>query len=180
MVDLAIPDSTQKKCFFQKPENFTMILVYIGLGLLGFTFLDSILPMVVRVLDFALEATWKAIALATMLMIVTWVVTSKDLHRVFWIYQQQLMKKLTSIVIELDPIAIMESYVKSLKKNDEEISAGISGLRGQQHKLEDRITKTANSLQKSQNMMVVAHKKISGGRSDLKSSFLLQSRKAGR
>lgn len=180
MVDLAIPDSTQKKGFFQKPENFTMILVYIGLGLLGFTFLDSILPMVVRVLDFALEATWKAVALATMLMLVTWVITSKDLHRVFWIYQQQLMKKLTSIVVELDPIAIMESYVRSLKKNDEEISEGISGLRGQQHKLEERIAKTASSLQKSQLMMVEAHKKISGGRNDLKSTFLLQSRKAGR
>lgn len=180
MSNLAIPDNSQKKGFLQKPENYTTILLYIALGLVGFHFLDNILPMVVRVLDFALEATWKAIALGVTLALVTWVVTSKDLHRVFWVYQQQLMRKLTSFIVELDPIAIMESYVRTLKKNDEEISSGIADLRGQRTKLENRISRTADDLLKSQRMAVEAQKRAVKGQAGMKSEFLLQSRKAGR
>lgn len=180
MSNLAIPDSSQKKGFFEKPENYTMILVYIGLGLVGFYFLDAILPMVTRVLDFALEATWKAILLGLMLAFATFLVTSKDWHRVLWLYQQQLMRKFTSWVIELDPIAIMEGYIQTLKKNDEDISSGIADLRGQREKLETRLSRTADDLLKSQRMAVEAQKRAVKGQAGMKSEFLLQSRKAGR
>ena len=101
----------EKKTFWQKPENFTTILSFLGIGVLGFAFLDRILPMVIRVLDFALETTVKTAALGGLLLVLTWLVTSKDLHKLAWLGYKSLMRKLTELVVTLDPIGILRGYI---------------------------------------------------------------------
>ncbi len=172
--------TTQKKGFLEKPENYTTILSFGVLGVLGFMFLDRVLPVVNRVLDYALETTFKTIGLAALLAIVTWVVTSNDLHKLAWLGYQTVMRKLTEFVVLLDPIAIMESYVATLRKNLEGIEKGLASLKGQARELENIIRETASQLKQSQSLAVEAHKRAQGGASNMKAAFLLQSRKAGR
>lgn len=169
-----------EKSFFQKPENYTMILSFVGIGILGLMTLDKVLPFVNRVLDFALETTFKTIALGALLAFIAWVVTSNDLHKLCWLGYRMVMRKLTEFVVMLDPITIMESYVSSLKKNLKEISEGLGSLRGQAKELERTIRETAEDLEKSQSLAVEAHRRVQGGSADMRTAFMLQSRKAGR
>lgn len=170
----------EKKSFWQKPESVTTALSFLGLGILGFMFLDKILPLVNRVLDFALEAAWKGGLLAGIAVITTWVITSKDLHKVGWILYQSLMRKLTQFVVTTDPIAILKGHVKKLKGNLETITGALGTLRGQARELEKIIRETASQLSKSQGMAAQAHKLAAGGQKGMKTEFMLQARKAGR
>jgi hypothetical protein len=177
--ELALSDG-KKKGFFQKPENITSLLILMGLGLLGFKFLDVVLPALNRVLDYALETTFKTVLLGSVLAIVTWVVTSKDLHKLAGLGYMMLMRKLTTFVVELDPIEIMRGYRRTLDANLDEISKGIGDLRGQARALEEQIQKTADKLQRSQALAFEAQKRASSGQTGMKTEFLLQARKAGR
>ncbi len=167
-----------KKSFFQRPESITTILSFVALALLGFYFLDQILPMVNRVLEFALSAIWKGVLLGVSVIVITWVATNKEWHKLAWYLYQLAMRAITSVIVELDPIGIMKGFVKQLHQNQKSINDALGQLRGQERKLIDKIRVTGEQLQRSQGLAVQAHKRVD--QKGMKMEFVLQSRKAGR
>lgn len=169
-------NSIQKKSFFEKPESITTVLSFIAIGLIGFYFLDQILPMVDRVLEYALSTLWHGVLLGGSVLILTVLITSKDWHLLIWHVYQLLMRAITSIVVELDPIGIMKGFLKKLKINREAMAKALGELRGEASNLADEIRDTAKEITKRQGLAVQAHK----GGAEKKMQFVLQSRKAGR
>lgn len=171
---MAESTAIQKKTFFQKPENLTTVVSFVLLGLLGFYFLDKILPLVNEVLEFALATLWNGVLLAGSILILTVLITSKEWHKVAWMGYQLFMRWITGLVIELDPIGVMKGYLKDLKNNRAELALALGSLRGQDDALTKKIDNTAKEISKRQGLASQAHD------TNKRMQFVLQSRKAGR
>ncbi len=165
----------QKKGYWEKPENYTKVLLYVTIAVLGFWFLDEVLPVVNRVLDYALETTFKTIALVTVLAIVTWVVTSTRLHQAAWVAYDILMKKLTGIFVTMDPIVVKERFALKIAKDAEELAQAVGQLRGKQKELKRDIDVNQKQIDDTQAEAVSLEKKIAAGANHLKGEFVLRS-----
>lgn len=172
---------TEKKGFFQKPESITTLLTFAVIGVVGFLTLDQVLPIVNRVLDYALETTIKTVALGGLLTVIVGLAVSKEWHKLGWYGYQMAMRWITSWVVELDPIAIMKSFIKQLKGNREDLAKSLATLMGQEKKLLEMLATNEKTLTTNQGRAVAAHKQSSGGKdSNMQMQFVLYARKAGR
>lgn len=169
-----------KKGFFDKPENYTKLLVFGLLGWAGISFLDQVLPVVNRVLDFALETTFKTVGLGLALAIVTWVVTSKDLHKVAWLAYDLAMKKLTNVFVTIDPILVKEKYAEKLEGDLASMKESIGHLRGKKRDLKNKLENTTQQITATQQEAVLINKKVAAGDEHMKGQFVLRSRRIGR
>lgn len=169
-------EDTSKKKAWQKPENW---FTWGGLALLGFGVLkglDYVLPLLNRVL----ENMVYTVAMGGVLAVVAWGIFNKDFHKLAWYGYKMAMKWVTRRFVEIDPIAILNIYVESLKENLESIKKSLGDLRGQARSLTDKIRETATRLEKSMNMAAQAQARLKDGQKGMKSELILQSRKAGR
>lgn len=172
--------SIQKKSYWEKPENYTKLIFYVAIAVLGIMFLDNILPVINRVLDYALETTVKTVLLFVMLAVVTWVITSSRLHQVAWIAYDIAMKKLTNVFVTMDPIVVKERYAEGkVAKNVNELQQAVGQLRGKQKELKRGIDIHQQQLDETQTEAVLLEKKISAGAQHLKSEFVLRSHRVG-
>jgi uncharacterized protein YukE len=169
--------SSDKK-YWTRPENLVKWAIIAVLGYVGFMCLDSILPVVIRVLDFALEAVWKGVLLASLAGIVSWVIFSNDLHKLVWYGYSMLMAKVTNIFVTIDPIGVMKATKKKLQSYFEEIKESLGALRGQRQSLIDKIAAKGKAYEHSMNIASQAMKRQS--EKGMKSELALQSRKANR
>jgi hypothetical protein len=172
MADETTDDSM--KPWYKKPEN---ILTYGGLalaGYLGLQALDTLLPLLNRVLE---NLVYTSI-LAGTVAILGWVLVSQDFHRLAWYGYKTAMRWLTSFVVDIDPIAIMKTFVQQLKKNLLAIRKAIGDLKGQARELEDKLKEKAEVQEKSMNMAAAA--KARGDQKGMRTQMTLQMRKAGR
>lgn len=167
-------DENATKPWYKKPENF---LTYGGLALAGYfglKSLDILLPLLNRVLENILYTSVLAGALA----VVGWVLVSNDFHRLAWYGYKTVMRWLTGFVVDIDPIAIMKTFVQQLKKNLVDIRKAIGDLKGQARELEDKLREKADVQEKSMNMAAAA--KARGDQKGMRTQMTLQMRKAGR
>lgn len=127
--------TTNIKSFWEKPEGFTGMILGIGaVGLIGWG-LFLALPTIIVLLQNAIWATVLgvgAVALATIL-----------LDRRNWILAyamyQSMMRAITSLFITIDPIGIIENYIRDLKSKIENIDHQLANLKGQQAKVGQQI-----------------------------------------
>lgn len=172
MAEETLQSST--KSAWQRPENW---FTWGGLAVAGYVVLrglDTILPLVNRVFENLLYTG----ILAGGLSIFGFLAFNKDLHKLAWYGYKIAMKKLTGLIIEIDPIAILETFKETLQDKYQEIVSSLGRLRAQRKSLEELIrTKTA-AYEHSMKMakQAQARSNQNGMRIELK----LQSRKAGR
>lgn len=123
------------KSFWKRPEGVTgiifMIAIIFGIGFLLYTFL----PAIVLILQNALYATLFFVALAAIL----YVLLDKKFRTLIWYLYQSVMRWLTGLFVQIDPIKILESYIDYLYKNLKEMNEHIAKLRGQMSKLKSLI-----------------------------------------
>jgi hypothetical protein len=163
-----------KKPAWSRPENW---VAWLGLGVGGYfalKFLDVLLPLLERVL----ENTIYTAALAAIVGVLGWIVVSKDFHRLAWMGYKMAMRWLTSLVINIDPISILEGYVEELKKKFGEISSALASLRAQSRELTQLIQTKTSHYEHSMNLAKEA--RDHGAQAGMKTQFAIQSRKAGR
>lgn len=156
---------------WQRPENW---FTYGGLALAGyfvFRGLDVILPLVNRVLENLLYTG----VLAGGLALFGFLLVNKDIHKLAWYGYKMLMKKITGIFINIDPIAILESYVEDLESKYTEIVKSLSMLRKQKQNMQELIKLKSDAYDTSMKMAQRASKDAG-----MKVEVKLQSRKAGR
>ena len=168
-----ITDDSKKKPW-QRPENW---FTWGGLALVGYGILrglDYILPLLNRVLENLIYTS----VLAGVVGIIGWLAFSKDFHKLAWYGYKSVMRWVTRRFVEIDPIAIMETFVDSLKKNLVQISRSVAELKGQARKLEQKIAETTQKHEAAMNMALQA--KARGKESGMRAEMTLQMRKAGR
>jgi len=164
MNDLETSKTT--KSFWQKPEGITGLLF---LGALGFG-LYSALPFLITLLQ---NTIYFGILLAVVGAMTFVALDPKFRTLVGYIYKTA-MRSITGMFINLNPIAILETYIRDMQDSREDMNKQITNLRGQMQSLQQVITR--NTSEKDLNLKRASKAKEVGQ----KDMVILSSRKVGR
>lgn len=156
------------KSFWKRPEGIT-----------GMIFLAALLAFAGYLV---ITLPWKAIFANTLYMagtlaaiaLVVFLVTDKRMRTLVGFAYKSLMRKLTSVFVQLDPIGILKSYVDSLQKNIISMREQIGKLRGQSRRLQTLISDNAKEIDNQLKIAAAARKQ------EAEQAFILASRKAAR
>lgn len=158
------------KSFWQRPEGKTgaivMGLIIGGLAIL----LTAFLPALISLAQSVLGLTAILVALAGIL----YAAFDPRTRNLVWYLYKSLMRWITSLFVQLDPIAILNSYVENLQKNLREMNKQIGKLRGQMHKLREIIHINKKEIESN---LELASQAKAHNKSNV---MILKSRKAGR
>lgn len=177
MNDLITKNDYKPKSFWERPEGTTGMLTIAGLGLLGFFGFNKIAPFILNTLDMAISMVGKAIALTglgALLFVILYVLFNPTFQTACSAIFKNAMRKLTGVIVEIDPIGIMKNYIDSLKKKKAAMDANVNQLRQQISVMEEKIKKnnktysdamkTANAAKNSNNALMFSKAARSAGR----------------
>lgn len=162
--------SVKKKSFWKKPEGVTGLIFLAGLAVGGGVLLFSALPALIALLN-------NVVYLSIFLLIVAaiaYVILDPKMRTLVWYMYKSMMRTVTGFFVQLDPIAILKSYVDELKGNLRKMNKQISKLRGQMHKLKEIIVNNEKDIRDN---IELASKARENNKRDV---MILKSRKAGR
>ncbi|MCL2650626.1 MAG: gp58-like family protein, partial [Candidatus Azobacteroides sp.] len=133
---------------WDKPGGKLGIVIAGLLGAAALIGLYKILPFLINLATSVLTLALLCLAIAALL----WLITNKDFRRMWSIGYFMLMRKLTGIFIEIDPIAIVQRRVAMLKKKMENIQQLLGKLNGtikeSERKLKERTNEFETEVQK--------------------------------
>ena len=133
------------KSFWEKPEGFTGMILGLGvLGLLGWGLFLALPTIIVLLHNLIYAGILGAVAVvgATVLM------DKKNWILAYAMYQS-LMRAITGLFVTIDPIGIIENYVRDLKRKIENINKQLEILLGQKSKVGEQITKAKKKKQEA-------------------------------
>lgn len=163
-------ESFKPKSFWQRPEGITGMLVaggiIAGIGYILYNFL----PVLINLAENTLYLSGMLIALAALIYMV---IDPRMRNLVYYGYKS-IMRFITGLFIDLDPIGILKSYVEDLEKNLYKMSQQIGKLRGQMHKLNEIIF---NNRKEINDNLSLANKAKASNKNSM---VILKTRKAGR
>ena len=165
-----MPENSKPKSFWKRPEGITGGLVIgglvIGAGIVVTTFLSAISAFI---------ATTAGLAVTLLVLgAIIFMALDSKMRNLIWYMYKSVMRAVTGLFIQIDPIGILKSYVDDLKANLRKMNKQITQLRGQMHKLKELII---NNQKEIASNLTQARKARD---SDKKSVVILKSRKAGR
>ncbi|MCB0571525.1 MAG: hypothetical protein KDC66_17260 [Phaeodactylibacter sp.] len=158
------------KSFWQRPEGVTGMIFLAGV-ILGGGFL------ILSNLQFLIGLVSNTLGLAVLLIVlaaVIYMVLDPKMRNLAWYGYKSIMRWVTGLFVQLDPIGILKSYLEDLKDNLRKMNKQISMLRGQMHKLQEIIFN--NKKQIESNLQLASKAKAS----NKEAIMILKSRKAGR
>lgn len=158
------------KSFWQRPEGVTGMIFLAGLIIGGGYLLYMSLPILIGL---ASNVLYLALMLLAIGAIAYLVLDPKMRNLVSYMYKG-VMRWITSIFVQIDPIGILKSYVDDLKDNLRKMNKQIAQLRGQMHKLQEVIHNNKKQIENSLNMASKARE------ADKQNILILKSRQAGR
>jgi hypothetical protein len=165
-----IPVITKVKSFWERPEGKTGML-FAGLGIGG---------------GLLIMAKWGAALVAAAqntLVLGGYIIAAAAIGyilmdprfraTVFYMYKG-LMRFITGLFVQIDPIGILKTYIEDLKKNHEKMNAQISKLRGTMRTLKEQIL---SNEREARDQMAIASQAQKAGK---QAQMVLRTRKAGR
>lgn len=158
------------KSFWQRPEGVTGMIFLAGLIIGGGYLLYMSLPILIGL---ASNVLYLALMLLAIGAIAYMVLDPKMRNLISYMYKG-VMRWITSIFVQIDPIGILKSYVDDLKDNLRKMNKQIAQLRGQMHKLQEVIYNNKKQIESSLNMASKARE------ADKQNILILKSRQAGR
>lgn len=158
------------KSFWQRPEGVTGMLFLAGLVIGGGYLLYIALPTLLLLAQNVLYLSLMLVALGA---IIYMVLDPKMRNLVSYMYKG-VMRWITGLFVQIDPIGILKSYVDNLKDNLRKMNKQIAQLRGQMHKLQEVIHNNKKQIETSLNMASKARE------ADKQNILILKSRQAGR
>lgn len=159
-----------------RPENYVQLGVLAALGVLGFHFLDVILPVVDRVLENVLYTAVLGVGITA----VGAVLVSKDFHKLLWSFYKSGIRWATNFVIRIDPIGILKDYRDQVRGNLKEMSKSEAELAKEEQSLQSLIDSNTSEYEHNMKMVSSAKKQLAGGNKSMKSTMVLSARQAGR
>ena len=143
------------KSFWQKPEGVTGFIFMAGIIFGGGYLLYKLLPFIVSIL----HNTLQAVILFVVLGAVLYILFDPKFRNLIWFIYKSIMRAITSMFVNIDPIGILETYIESLHKNLAEMDGHIAKLKGQIQKLKMIIEKNNNEMTESLQIAEQAKKK---------------------
>lgn len=158
------------KSFWNKPEGVTgvifLILAIFGGGFLLYSFAAALLGF--------LQTTMGLVAALLLTGGVIYMILDPSTRALISYMYKSMMRWITGLFVEIDPIGILKSYVQDLKLNLTKMNRQIGQLRGQMHKLNEMIINNRKEIDTNLNQASQA------ASSNQQAQMLLKSRKAGR
>lgn len=156
----------KSKSFWRRPEGITGALFIGGVIVGGGILLINLLPVLLN---------WAFLAASALVLfaIIFAVLDPKTRSLTSYMFKSA-MRWITSFFVNLDPIAIMKSYVGELQGNLRQMNRQIAQLRGQMHKMNEIIFNNKKRIKDN-------IQEASQARAEEKQAqMILKSRKAGR
>lgn len=158
------------KSFWKRPEGvtgvITLAMILVGGGYLLYTFL----PYLISLMQNAISA----VLLFMVLGALVYILLDPRFRNLIWFIYRSIMRFITGLFIQIDPIGILNTYIESLEKNLSKMGSQIGKLRGQMRKLKDIID--GNEKERN-NSLAMASKAKEKGKQNI---LILKTRKAGR
>ncbi|MBK8844423.1 MAG: hypothetical protein IPO33_17105 [Saprospiraceae bacterium] len=158
------------KTFWQRPEGKTGTIIGLGILAGGAVLLYKILPFLITLASNTLYLAGILLVLGALI----YMVLDPKMRNLIWYMYKSVMRYITGIFVQIDPIGILKSYVESLKGNLGKMDQQISKLRGQMHKLQEVILNNKKHIQSNLSMASEAKER------NKESMMILKSRQAGR
>ncbi len=162
--------SLKGKNFWNKPEGFTGGLFILGLaGGLGY--------LVYKFLPTLVALTAHTLSLVSMLLVlgaIIYVILDPKARNLVWYMYKSVMRWITGIFVNIDPIGILKNYVEDLRDNLGKMNKQIGRLRSQMHLLKEQIHNNAKQIDTSLSQAQQARD------GNMESVMVLKSRQAGR
>ena len=158
------------KNFWERPEGLTGGLFMAAIVLGGGYLLYQALPTLITLASNTLYLAGLLAALAA----VVYMVLDPKMRNLVWYIYKSIMRSITGVFVQIDPIGILKSYIEDLKDNLGKMNSQISNLKGQMYKLGEMIKQNNANIKNNLNL---AGKAKETGREAL---MVLQARKAGR
>ncbi|MFN3850834.1 MAG: hypothetical protein ACK4NY_15480 [Spirosomataceae bacterium] len=158
------------KSFWQKPEGVTGFLGLAGVILGGGYLLYKFLPFIITLLSNTLYAGLLFVALGALI----YVILDPKFRNLIWYMYKSVMRWLTGLFVNIDPIGILKSYIDSLRDNLGKMESQIGNLKGQMRKLKDVMD---NNKRIMEDNIIMANKAKEMGNQGM---MVLKTRKAGR
>lgn len=165
-----IPENFKPRSFWNRPEGTTGMIVLAFLGVAGVLVLNKILPFIITLLQNTIHAALLFIGLAVLI----YVVTDKRFRTLLGYIYKSIMRAITNIFITIDPIGILENYVRDLEKSLQEMAKQINRLKGEMGSLRKTIEINEQQRKSSLDLAMQAKKR------ENQQIFVLKARRAGR
>jgi hypothetical protein len=134
-VNNLVPENFKPKSFWERPEGVTGQIIGVGLvAATGFV-LYKALPFIITLL----QNTIYAAILGVIAVVIGFVISDKRFWRLGKYMYMSLMRKITKIFVEIDPIGIMKNYVEELQSKLTNMNARIAKLSGMIRQCKDEI-----------------------------------------
>ena len=135
-------ETYKRKSFWSRPEGklgaAVLITCSAALGLFHNPALELLRSM--------FETPFSTMGLFAILGTITLIFTDSRARKLVAYAFRAIMRKITGIFVQLDPIKILESYIDYLKKNRDEMNTNIQKLRGQLSKLRSIVSQNQNEM----------------------------------
>ncbi|MBU6343376.1 MAG: PspA/IM30 family protein [Bacteroidetes bacterium] len=158
------------KGFWERPEGVTGGLFMAAIVLGGGYFLYKALPTLITLAENTLYLAGMLAALAA----AVYIVLDPKVRNLVWYVYKSIMRWITGIFVQIDPIGILKSYIESLRDNLGSMNKQIGNLKGQMYKLGEMIKQNQRDIQ---NNLGLANRAKETGKDAI---MVLKARKAGR
>lgn len=158
------------KSFWQRPEGVTGALFLGGILIGGGILLTTVLPALIALTSSILGL---AVIIGILALVVYMALDSKA-RGLLWYFYKSVMRWVTGLFVQIDPIAILKNYVDEMSANLKKMNKQILQLRGQMHKLKELILNNQKEIKTNLNQANEAKQQAN------KQQVILKSRKAGR
>ncbi|HRZ18600.1 MAG TPA: hypothetical protein P5136_00960 [Methanofastidiosum sp.] len=148
-------ENIQPKSFWKKPEGTTGAIV-LAIGLVGGGYL---LWVMLPTLILLLQNTIYAIILGVILLGLIYIILDKKVRTLVWYLYKMAMRAVTGLIIQLDPIKILESYIENLRAARDKMNDHITELSQEIRKLKNVIDKNKSEMENNLSMASEAKKR---------------------
>ena len=147
--------TTKSKSFWKRPEGVTGAIFLIGLIVVFAVFAVQILAFIQTLL----ASMVTMIAFFAVVIVVAYVLLDPKFRALIWYVYKSIMRFLTGLFVQVDPIGILKSYIEYLYKNLEEMNTQIGKLKGQMSKMTRLIEDNKREMEENLKMAEQAKKK---------------------
>ena len=161
---------SKDKSFWQRPEGVTGAIFLIALIIGGGFLLAAAIPFIIPLL----ETTIGLVSGVIVLTALVYMLVDPKMRALIGYGYKSVMRWITSLFVQIDPIGILKSYVENLQDNLRNMNKQINKLRGQMHQLQEIIHNNKKEIES--NLQLASKAKAM----DNKAMVVLKSRKAGR
>ena len=143
------------KSFWKRPEGVAGSIFLIGLAVVFIMFSIPILAFIQSLLTSLITT----IALFVVLGIMLYIILDPKFRALVWYTYKSIMRWVTGLFVQIDPIGILKSYIEYLYNNLKEMNGQIAKLKGQISKMSRLIDKNRKEMEDNLKMAEQAKKK---------------------